>query len=242
MQESTQQFKYLGRKRENRQQSQKLRSGITYRTPTGVWSKRAVRKKSLRAAAPARVVTLDGEEAQPHAELRPSSYKEKQYAVRQDTVIPDLLNPYAELLSTTLGLATLREAKTQQLRCEGCNRGKTPPVHVLCLYFDHGMRMLYSKCSIHIKLTYAIGYEQRVVCTCSVEGATEDISSVAVQLLNVGLFGCAPQRPSLAIDIDLLDFTRLLFGHIAPNTTGFTRAIEEFLESRQYTVGTEVRI
>ncbi|KAI5836655.1 uncharacterized protein SCHCODRAFT_01047318, partial [Schizophyllum commune H4-8] len=56
----------------------------------------------------------------------------------------------------------------------------------------------------------------------------------ATQLVEVGLFPCAPYRPSIAIDINILDFARLLFLNISPNVTAWCKATEAFLMSRAH--------
>ncbi|KAL1685254.1 hypothetical protein GGG16DRAFT_33493, partial [Schizophyllum commune] len=56
----------------------------------------------------------------------------------------------------------------------------------------------------------------------------------ARQLVEVGLFPCAPYRPSLAVDINLLDFVRILFLNISPNVTAWCKATEAFLLARSY--------
>ncbi|KAL1741684.1 hypothetical protein HDZ31DRAFT_809, partial [Schizophyllum fasciatum] len=56
----------------------------------------------------------------------------------------------------------------------------------------------------------------------------------ATQLVEVGLFPCAPCRPTLAIDINVLDFVRLLFLNISPNVTAWCKAMEMFLIARSH--------
>ena len=81
------------------------------------------------------------------------------------------------------------------------------------------------------------------MCTCNDDGHEKsDYGSVAIQLVNVGLFPCAPTRPSFAVDIDLLDFTRKLGQNTAPNLTGFTQTVEAFLTARSYNIGTVVSL
>ncbi|KAL1740634.1 hypothetical protein HDZ31DRAFT_9705, partial [Schizophyllum fasciatum] len=58
----------------------------------------------------------------------------------------------------------------------------------------------------------------------------------AVQLVELGLFPCAPYRPSIAIDMNVLDFARLLFLNISPNVTAWCKATEAFLISRAHKV------
>ena len=83
------------------------------------------------------------------------------------------------------------------------------------------------------------------MCTCVEEGVSasraDDSCAVALSLLNAGLFPCAPKRPTLAIDIDMLDFAWKLFHNTLPNVTGFSTALEEFLSVRQHQLATVVR-
>ena len=54
----------------------------------------------------------------------------------------------------------------------------------------------------------------------------------AVQLVEIGLFPCAPYRPTLAVDINVLDFVRTLFFNISPNVTAWCKTMEAFLMAR----------
>ncbi|KAL1741674.1 hypothetical protein HDZ31DRAFT_44915, partial [Schizophyllum fasciatum] len=56
----------------------------------------------------------------------------------------------------------------------------------------------------------------------------------AVQLLQIGLFPCAPFRPNLAVDVNMLDFVRILFLHISPNVRAWCKASEAFLLARSH--------
>ncbi|KAJ7873548.1 hypothetical protein B0H14DRAFT_3438323 [Mycena olivaceomarginata] len=55
------------------------------------------------------------------------------------------------------------------------------------------------------------------VCKCT---------TAAVQLMRLGAFGCAPLRPSLAVDLRVLEFARNLFLQISPNNTAITLTLE----------------
>ncbi|KAJ7607705.1 hypothetical protein FB45DRAFT_717087, partial [Roridomyces roridus] len=59
------------------------------------------------------------------------------------------------------------------------------------------------------------------ICACT---------PAADQLLEVGLFPCAPVRLSVAVDVRVLDMVRRLFLRVAPNNTAYTEAYEEFLD------------
>jgi CxC1 like cysteine cluster associated with KDZ transposases len=70
-----------------------------------------------------------------------------------------------------------------------------------------------------------------MLCTCK---------EPALQLLSRGLFPCAPLQPSLAIDLNVLDFARELFVHAAPNTTAWCDTLEAFLSAREFKLTTRV--
>ena len=64
--------------------------------------------------------------------------------------------------------------------------------------------------------------------------------SPALQLLQRGLFPCAPLLPSLAVDLNMLEFVNELFVNAAPNTTAWCETLESFLGSRRYKLSTQV--
>ena len=47
-----------------------------------------------------------------------------------------------------------------------------------------------------------------------------------------GFFACAPVRPSLAVDIELLRFCRQVFLRMTPSVTGWSEALEAHLYPR----------
>ncbi|KAJ6526360.1 hypothetical protein B0H19DRAFT_1275721 [Mycena capillaripes] len=53
-----------------------------------------------------------------------------------------------------------------------------------------------------------------------------DCARVPVQLMEIGVFGCAPVMPTLAVDLRVLEFTMNLFLQISPNNTAFTITLE----------------
>ncbi|EIN07535.1 hypothetical protein PUNSTDRAFT_29227, partial [Punctularia strigosozonata HHB-11173 SS5] len=61
---------------------------------------------------------------------------------------------------------------------------------------------------------------------------------VARQLLARGLFPCAPQSPSLAFDLNMLELIATLFVNVAPNITAWATTLESFLGVRQYRLET----
>ncbi|KAJ7119273.1 hypothetical protein C8R43DRAFT_901113 [Mycena crocata] len=62
-----------------------------------------------------------------------------------------------------------------------------------------------------------------------------DCNPAAQQLLSAGLFPCAPLRPTLAVDVRLLELAKKLFVRIAPNKTAWTSTLEDFLSSLGFT-------
>ena len=72
-----------------------------------------------------------------------------------------------------------------------------------------------------------------LVCTCK---------DVALQLLARGLFPSAPQFPTLAVDIQMLEFVRELFVHAAPNITAWCQTLETFLVARRFKLVSRVRL
>lgn len=62
------------------------------------------------------------------------------------------------------------------------------------------------------------------------------------QLIELGLFGCAPVAPTLAVDIEVLQFCRKTFLHLPPNVTGWAHAIEAFLDLKGIEFTAQVRV
>ena len=71
--------------------------------------------------------------------------------------------------------------------------------------------------------------EQISLCTCT---------EPALQLLSIGLFPCTPSLPSLAVDLQMLDFACKLFVNAAPNLTAWCETLEGFLSARQFKLTT----
>lgn len=58
----------------------------------------------------------------------------------------------------------------------------------------------------------------------------------------MGYFPCAPVHPTLAFDINLLEFVTIGSHHMAPNVTGWSGTIQYFLSIRGYLVGEKVYV
>lgn len=68
------------------------------------------------------------------------------------------------------------------------------------------------------------------VCTCS----------TPLILLRMGLFPCSPVRPTLAVDLNMLEYLTELFVRSPPNITAWCDTLEAFLGNRQYKIETRV--
>lgn len=69
------------------------------------------------------------------------------------------------------------------------------------------------------------------VCSCA----------APLHLLRLGLFPCAPVRPTLAVDLNMLEYVKELFVRSPPNITAWCDTLEAFLGNRKYKVSTKVR-
>jgi hypothetical protein len=68
------------------------------------------------------------------------------------------------------------------------------------------------------------------VCECS----------AAPQLLVRGLFPCAPNWPTLAVDVNLLQLASKLFLRTPPNISAWSDTVEASLADRGYQLATKV--
>lgn len=96
----------------------------------------------------------------------------------------------------------------------------------------------------------------RFSCTCqcsrgemctNVIAAVEDMDVpvcdcrlAAVTLVRSGAFPCAPLKPSLAVDLRVLEFAFKLFLNVAPNHTAFSTTLETILSTMGYQLNHQV--
>ncbi|KIJ09434.1 hypothetical protein PAXINDRAFT_24558, partial [Paxillus involutus ATCC 200175] len=93
-------------------------------------------------------------------------------------------------------------------------------------FCDSGGRLLHVTCILFDWV------EQIVLRTCT-------CASAPSQLMAMGLFGCAPIAPSLAVDLRLLQFVKTLFVRLTPNTTAWCEPLAVFLQERGYGLTTQ---
>ncbi|KAJ8463417.1 hypothetical protein ONZ45_g17584 [Pleurotus djamor] len=130
--------------------------------------------------------------------------KDQQWQTWLDKVIPSLILPYFELLRGTQSLRVSPPSLSSVLICQ-CE--STSSFSILAVRMNVIEKIVISSC----------------LCT-----------PLAQKLVSIGLFPCAPFRPTLAVDISLLQFVSELFVNLAPNTTAWCRALESFLQKRDY--------
>ena len=58
----------------------------------------------------------------------------------------------------------------------------------------------------------------------------------------MGYFPCAPIRPTLTVDINLLEPVTIGSHHMAPNVNGWSSTLQNFLSVRGYLLGEKVWI
>ncbi|KAI0337659.1 hypothetical protein BDW22DRAFT_1309921, partial [Trametopsis cervina] len=134
--------------------------------------------------------------------------KEQQWENWTKNVIPSLIPIYLDLICRSKSLRTLDNVRVLTSLPCEC-RKKT--LRVALVSFD--------------KL------ESAEIASCS-------CTSAAAHLMQRGFFPSAPTAPTLAVDLKLLEFIRVLFVRMPPNVTSFADAVESFLQGRQYKLRT----
>ena len=61
-----------------------------------------------------------------------------------------------------------------------------------------------------------------------------------IHLMGRGLFACSPIAPTLAVDLRVLEFVKMLFVRLTPNTTAWCDALENFLNAQGYKLQSKV--
>ncbi|KAL1659791.1 hypothetical protein GGF50DRAFT_64520 [Schizophyllum commune] len=130
----------------------------------------------------------------------------KTVAAWTDDILPKLRDPIMRLKETT---NNLRDPAPEQSTPRECSKS--------C-----GGRKR-RKLSVFVLRQMSVGRISLQTCECC---------PAAPQLIEMGLFPCSPYRPTLAIDINILEFVRVLFLNLPPNVTAWCKASEAFLSMR----------
>ncbi|KAG1856152.1 hypothetical protein F4604DRAFT_1932009 [Suillus subluteus] len=140
--------------------------------------------------------------------LTSSQKRANQWRRWSEDVILSLLVPYLSYIQQTSVLRYTNAPGEAQQDLAVCQVGcRTRSITVACVHFD------------------ALKEINIITCPCF---------PVPLQLLRRGLFLCAPLAPSLAVDLHILEFVRLLFICQAPNQTTWCDAVETFLDGMGY--------
>ncbi|KII83586.1 hypothetical protein PLICRDRAFT_119196 [Plicaturopsis crispa FD-325 SS-3] len=131
--------------------------------------------------------------------------KQRQWTTWATQIIPSLVDPHLRLLRRSENLRRMPAVTEEDCTCGDTARVRT--MSVSCVTFDHLEKITL------------------LVCPCK---------PAATQLLNRGLFPCAPHAPTLAVDLRMLEFVTSLFLRMAPNATAWCDTLESFLDGRGY--------
>ncbi|KAL6305514.1 hypothetical protein BKA93DRAFT_816902 [Sparassis latifolia] len=127
--------------------------------------------------------------------------------------IPALLHQHLQLLHDSASLRNPAHLQSAQCSCGGVS---VRSLKVVCVFFE---------CEFADLLHSGLETISLDICLCS---------PAALQLLSRGLFSCMPQAPTLAVDLNLLQFVQQLFVCLPPNTTSFCATLEAFLGDCNY--------
>ncbi|KAG1876144.1 hypothetical protein C8R48DRAFT_745646 [Suillus tomentosus] len=150
--------------------------------------------------------------------LTPSRSNNRQKKINQwrrwtNEVIPSLIAPYLAYLRKSTSLRNRIELQPDEAAAFQCRSScRRRALEITCILFNH-IETLRIDC-----------------CTCA---------PAPLQLLARGYFACAPIAPSLAVDLQLLEFVKTLFVHITPNTTAWCETLEVFLAGHGYQLTTK---
>jgi len=165
--------------------------------------------------------------------LTSSQKKVNQWRRWSEDVIPRMVVPYLSYIKET---SSLRHANVPGECCRNdgnCEAGcRTRSIKVACVLFNG---MLSSFLSSNIGLMYITAFEEITIFSCPCFPAP-------LQLLRRGLFPCAPMAPTLAVDLRVLEFVRLLFVRQSPNQTAWCDTLETFLDGMKYKLASKVGI
>ncbi|KAG1878578.1 hypothetical protein C8R48DRAFT_745225 [Suillus tomentosus] len=140
--------------------------------------------------------------------LTSSQKRANQWRRWSDDIIPRMIVPYLSYIEETLSLRHANVPGERHSNDGECGTGcRTRSIKVACVLFD--------------------AFEEITIIACPCFPAP-------LQLLRRGLFPCAPMVPSLAVDLRVLEFVRLLFVRQSPNQTAWCDALETFLDGMRY--------
>ncbi|KAK7444534.1 hypothetical protein VKT23_015212 [Stygiomarasmius scandens] len=140
-------------------------------------------------------------------EPTPSRHYRKceQQLARWSEVLSGAQKAYMELLRITNDLRDVPPMRIRSARCSCCTNARELKIDVVQFDKFETVRLWASDCNLAIS-----------------------------QLIQSGLFPCAPKQPTLAVDVRMLDFVSRLFLRVSPNHTAWCSAVEDFLRCQGY--------
>lgn len=154
--------------------------------------------------------------------------KQRQWHRWAGQVIPGMLSSYMTICRETLSLREVVAMKPLP-PCKKCTVVSDWPVVLV----QTQRRLLSARFRPATLLTEDVGLVKIVLKKCSCR-------SIPMRLLQLGFFPCSPVLPTLAVDLNMLEFVKELFMRMPPNVTAWCATLEHFLEKRQYTLTTRV--
>ncbi|KAK7441362.1 hypothetical protein VKT23_016609 [Stygiomarasmius scandens] len=126
--------------------------------------------------------------------------KHEQQLARWNEVLPAAQEVYMEWLRVTNNLWDFPPMCLLSMRCSCCTNARELKIDVVRFDKFETIRLWTSDCNLAI-----------------------------VQLVQNGLFPCAPKQPMLTVDVRMLDFVSRLFLQVSPNHMAWCSAVENFL-------------
>jgi hypothetical protein len=164
--------------------------------------------------------------------LTSSQKKVNQWRRWSEDIIPSLLVPYLSYMQETSMLRyanIVRQPHGDAVACRaGCG---TRNIKVVCVLFDSVLFSFFFFSTADLIYITGLSEINIIACPCF---------PAPLQLLRSGLFPCAPVAPSLAVDLRVLEFVRLLFVRQSPNHTAWCDAVETFLDGMGYKLTSKV--
>lgn len=159
--------------------------------------------------------------------------RNRQFERWTNDIIPNLVLPYLELRHRTQnGQYEPPKDVFAALQSRPCTCQEAPvTVVVLAARWDRN----YALVSIWlILISHCItGFENLPISFCQCKPAS-------LILITLGLFPCAPLRPTMAFDVNLLELVTINSSYIAPNLTGWALTLEWFWRDRGFVLGPRV--
>jgi hypothetical protein len=175
---------------------------------------------SYSSNSPQKIISPSEDERREQAQAK----KARQWRSWKEEVIPSLVRPFLAILRCT---DSFRLPIPSPAHCTCVSTSRR--LQVTCVYFNSQLYFL-----LHcLRLSLLTELDSVEVVPCH-------HASAAIQLVQLGLFPCAPLEPSLAVDMSVLQFASQLFMRSSPNVRAFADTLDTVLSERQYKLTTRV--